>query len=261
MPAVVSRLAGALALSIARAAAAADPCAAAAADVQARIHFVYDGDTVLGELAGSQRVRVRLIGIDTPELDRDGAPSEPLAHEARAALRRMLLRSGQRLGLRFGAQRRDRYGRTLAHAYLADGSSVQAALLERGLAVLLLRPPNLGQLACYRRAEARARRARRGLWALPRFRPVDASRASAAEPGFRVVRGRVREIGNSRRSVWLELEGGVSLRIDRRELGYFDLPWLAQLKGRIITARGWLYRYRGHPRMRIRHPAALELGR
>ncbi|NIP72111.1 MAG: hypothetical protein GWO16_03350 [Gammaproteobacteria bacterium] len=257
---VVLRVAVGLALLIARPAAA-DPCAAALADAQAHIRFVYDGDTVLGELTGSQQTRIRLIGIDTPELGRDGASSEPLAREARAALRRMLARSERRVDLRFGRRRRDRYGRALAHVYLADGASVQTALLERGLAVLLVRPPNIGHLACYRRAEARARGARRGLWALPRFRPVDAARLPAAEPGFRVVRGRVREIGNSLRSVWLELEGGLSLRIDRQDLEYFDLPWLARLKGRSITARGWLYRYRGRPRMRIHHPAVLELGR
>ncbi|MFZ1538713.1 MAG: nuclease, partial [Chromatiaceae bacterium] len=51
----------------------------------ARVTQVIDGDTL--ELKDD--TRVRLIGIDTPEIGRDGKPDDPGAHQASTALRAM----------------------------------------------------------------------------------------------------------------------------------------------------------------------------
>ena len=66
-------------------------------------------------------------------------------------------------------------------------------------------------------------------------------------------------MSGSRKSVWLTLEGDVSLRIDRDDLHYFTTP-PEQLRGRTVIARGWPHRgAEGGPVIRIRHPAALEV--
>src|SRR5690554_1461310 len=70
---------------------------------------VIDGDTL--DLADGRRVR--LIGINAPEMGRDGQPSEPYAQAARRELQRLV--SGSELRMIIGEQPQDRYGRTLGH--------------------------------------------------------------------------------------------------------------------------------------------------
>jgi len=231
-------------------------CAADRIDRRERVAHVFDGDT-LRLVDGS---RLRLIGIDTPELGRDGQPPEALAMEARNALEELLGRQPE-VQLRFDAERHDRYGRLLAHAFLPDGTNVQAWLLAQGLASALVVPPNLWGVACYGAVEQRTRTKGRGVWAQPTYRAVAAADLPRDTRGFRIVQGRVVRIGESKKSVWLNLAGGVAVRIARSDLVYFPPDMLADVQGREIRARGRVYynERRRELRLRVRHPAALEL--
>lgn len=232
---------------------AAPVCGPDRLDQQVRVSRVHDGDTIKLQDGPS----LRLIGINAPELGRGGAPPEALALDARAALQNLLAGSPT-LALRFDRERRDRYGRLLAHLFLPDGRSVAAHLLEQGLAVQLPVPPNVWNLACYQEAERKARAARRGLWSRAEYQPLASTAVPAAARGFHLIQGRVERVGHSAKSVWLNLEGGVALRIARNDLNYFaDLP-LERLENQVIVARGWIYAGKRGPTMRIRHPAALE---
>ncbi|AOU96660.1 hypothetical protein BI364_00250 [Acidihalobacter yilgarnensis] len=228
-------------------------CGAQHADTVAHVSRVFDGDTVLL----NSGVHVRLIGLDTPELAHRQRPADPLADDARRRLEGLLARSGWTLRLRFDVERRDHYGRTLAHAYLPDGTSVSAALLRYGLATALVVPPNLAEAACYQRAEAQARAQRAGLWALARYQPVASTALPKRAHGFHIVHGRVVHVGFARRAVWINLEGHVALRIDRRDLAYFREIDLRRLEGTQISARGWVHASKGERRISIRHPLAL----
>jgi endonuclease YncB( thermonuclease family) len=64
-------------------------CAADRIDELARVARVHDGDTVV--LHDGRKLR--LIGINTPELPREDSPGQPFAQEARAALATLLARS------------------------------------------------------------------------------------------------------------------------------------------------------------------------
>ena len=85
---------------------------------------VVDGDTLHVNLDG-QDVTVRLIGIDTPETVKSGSPVECFGPEASDFAKRSL--SGQTVTLEYDASqgRADRFGRTLAYAWieLPDGGS------------------------------------------------------------------------------------------------------------------------------------------
>lgn len=229
------------------------PCPADRIDLQARVTRVFDGDTV--RLGGG--TPVRFIGINTPEHGRDGAPDEPFAAAATGALRDLIAAHGGRLALRLGSERRDRHGRLLAHPYLSDGRSVDRILLERGLALHITVPPNTFNRGCYRAAERVARAAGRGIWNHSRYRGVPAGTLPADAGGFRVVSGRIRRVGESRRAWWLELDG-LTLRLAKEDLAYFDQLDPGALEGRRIRIRGWIYRVRGEARMNLRHPDAVE---
>lgn len=224
-------------------------------DEQVRVTYVYDGDTVF--LANGQHLR--LIGLDTPEMGRDGAANEPYAVAARDRLRLLLFTHHQRLNLRFDQQRRDHYGRLLAHAFLQDGTSVTATLLDAGLATTLVIPPNVWNAQCYATQARQARQSRLGLWGLAAYRPKASNSLPTSTRGFRVVRGRVEHIGHSARALWLDLQGRFAVRIDRRDLSYFTNPPLQALQGRRIEVQGLVYARRGELRMQVRYGTALRV--
>lgn len=219
----------------------------------ARIRHVHDGDTVILD----NGAKVRLIGINTPELARDSQPAETGALNARDTLRAWI-RMSDTLQLRYGRQRRDHYGRLLAHLY-ADGRNLQAALLEAGLATPLYIAPNLGHLECYRQASATAREARRGLWALEQYQPRSAASLTGRERGYHIISGTVQRVGRSRSSIWLDLTPSVALRIVRNDLALFDGSDFDDWVGHRLEAHGYLYQRNNQLRMRIRHPADLRI--
>ncbi len=246
-------LAAALLLSVP--APAAPQCPPDRIDAQARVKHVLDGDTI--ELDDGRRLR--LIGLNTPEIGHDGAPSEPFAIEARDHLQRLLAGHGNRIALRYDRERTDNYQRTLAHLFLADGTSITAELLEQGLGAVLVVPPNVWNAPCYQQAERRAQARQQGIWALPSYQPVRSDTLRPYARGFRVVKGRVERIGGNAKSIWLHLTGPLALRIDREDLPYFDSFRPDMLQGRTVVARGWLYTQKDGLRMQVRHPAALEV--
>lgn len=123
----------------------------------ARVEQVLDGDTL--RLADGRRVR--LIGLNTPERERRGRPAEPFAEAARERLRQLVAANDGWVGLQPGAQARDRYGRTLAHAYDGRGRNWEAQLLAEGLGYQVAMAPNVALAVC-RRPSATRGRSRRG---------------------------------------------------------------------------------------------------
>ncbi len=121
-------------------------------------------DTLTVDLQDGRRVR--LIGIDTPEMGYSPRAqvegvNDPFAEEAKAFLREQA--EGRRIRLEFGPEAEDRYGRTLAYLVLEDGTNLNAELLRRGLARAYRRfeHPRLGQFI---ELEQEAREAGIGLW-------------------------------------------------------------------------------------------------
>jgi len=223
-------------------------------DRQAQVSHVHDGDTL--HLDSGEKVR--LIGIDTPELARDGRPNEPLAIQARDRLRQLVAASHNQVKLKFDTERRDRYGRLLAHLYSPDGNSFSAQLLKDGLATLLAIPPNLDDLACYARAEKQAQNEHGPIWQLARNQAVSSTELKRGSRGYRRIYGKVIRIGEGRRHLWLNLPGKVAFRIEKKELSLFNTLKPRELLGKTIIGRGWLYERKGELRMHLRTPYALE---
>jgi micrococcal nuclease len=132
--------------------------APAAPPQQARVVQVLDGDTLV--LANGRRVR--LLGINAPELEREGRPAEFLAHKAKAYLAQLI--QGKMVRLEYGQLRYDHYGRLLAHIFLEDNTLAEAALLKEGLARVYFHPPNLSHREVLLAAQKEAMDARRGIW-------------------------------------------------------------------------------------------------
>lgn len=230
------------------------PCAADRIDERVRVSHVYDGDTL--KLHDGRRVR--LIGVNTPEIGRNGQSSEPMAITSRDYLRRLLFANEQMLDLRYDQNRHDRHGRTLAHAFLPDGTNIAARLLEQGMAHQMAVPPDLWSSRCYEKLSSAARSQRRGLWALPGFQAQAAGGLSPRTRGVHVVAGRVTRVGRGEHTTWIELDGRLALRIEDQDLEYFRAWQINRLPGKKLEAIGAVYQRKGQLRMRVRHPSALR---
>ncbi len=122
---------------------------------------VIDGDTVV--LEGG--ARVRFLGIDAPEMERDGSPAEYLAHQSKDFVADLI--QGKTVRLEYDRERYDRYGRLLAYLFLPDGAMVNLAVVRQGLARVYFQAPNLRYQETLNAAQQEAMAAGRGLWQKP----------------------------------------------------------------------------------------------
>lgn len=121
---------------------------------------VVDGDTIR-VLYRAHEERVRLIGIDAPEVERPDRTAECFGQEATGYLRGRL--RGRRVRLAFDVDRRDRFDRLLAYVYLGD-ELVNLTMVRLGYAVTLRIEPDTSRATELARAEDRARTEGLGLW-------------------------------------------------------------------------------------------------
>ncbi|MGH9049506.1 MAG: thermonuclease family protein [Acidimicrobiia bacterium] len=143
-----------------------------------------DGDTLWVD----DRVKVRLIGIDTPETQHPSRTVECFGEEASAFLAE-LLPLGTDVRLVYDVEPEDRYGRTLAYVYRAqDGLFVNAELVRDGYAQVYTAPPNVTHVERFLALQTEARQARRGLWSacddleVPKATPRELGGCDASYP-------------------------------------------------------------------------------
>ncbi len=194
-----------------------------------RVADIFDGDT----FRTAEGDKVRLLGINAPEVAHGNQPGQPLGRAATRALKELI--AGRTVQLTFDRERRDAYGRLLAHVWRRDGLWVNGEMVRRGLAFAYPFVPNLQRADRLLALERKARRARRGIWAVSRFAVLDAEAVSGAHVGqFRVVRGRVQRV--FRRGAGFRI-GRLAVTIPRKYRSWFRLP-LPVRAGQEVTVHG-----------------------
>lgn len=98
------------------------------------VQAVLDGDTLI--LDGGERLRLR--GIDAPEISRGDKPGQHYGRQSRDRL--FSLVSGQILDLEKKELGRDRHGRLVGIARLSDGRMVNLIMIEEGAAFVYPHP-------------------------------------------------------------------------------------------------------------------------
>lgn len=136
--------------------------------ITATVTWVSDGDTLRARAAdGTDLGRVRLLGIDAPELAHDGRPAQCWSEQARAELS-ALTPVGAAITLvpDLGQEDRDVYGRLLRYVEIG-GVDVSNQLLAEGAARLKEAPADAvlpDRSRAYALASNRAQRQRAGMW-------------------------------------------------------------------------------------------------
>jgi len=211
---------------------------------------VRSGDAVV--LKGGQVVR--LSGVEAPK------GSDPFAAQAREALARLVL--GKEVQLMYGGARQDAYSRALAQLKLARGGDwVQEVLLKAGDVRVHTYADNRALARPMLDDEARARMARRGLWALPLYQVRLPDEAAAQPFGFQVVEGRVVSAAERDGAVRLDLERWVEAEVPREAQGAFASSGvvLADLPGKLVRVRGFMRPGSGEGLLKLDHPEQIEV--
>ena len=116
-----------------------------------RVKRVIDGDTIVLD----NNERVRYLGINTPETHHPVKGVEYYGKEAEEFNKKLVL--AKKVRLEFDKKRFDRYGRTLAYVYLEDGIFVNAELVKKGYARVMVIKPNTKYADLFKRLQEEAR--------------------------------------------------------------------------------------------------------
>ncbi|KGN30500.1 hypothetical protein N802_06705 [Knoellia sinensis KCTC 19936] len=145
--------------------------------IAAQAHWTIDGDTIDISIDGVVE-RMRLLNVNAPEKRSGARPAECLNFEASGVLIDLAPKG---TSLRIVRHGKDRFGRTLGAAWLADGRMLGAEVIRQGYAA----PLTVGGVATYRvemeSARAEAATAKRGLHAVTPACTVPA-RVAALKP-------------------------------------------------------------------------------
>ncbi len=217
------------------------------------IKHVVDGDTVVlkdGEI-------IRLLGINTPEKERENQPAQPYALEALLTMRELV--EGKPARLVIGQQQSDSYGRTLGYLELPDKTDLQKILIDRGYAFVVAFPPDIDRLEIYLKAEAVARNNQLGIWRDQYYRPLELDRETDIKPGFGLFRGTVSSVKKSQKNLLVKLSDDLTVTIRRLQWKEFWRDNPDSLEQKLVEARGWVSVGEKTNFLRVRHPAMLRV--
>lgn len=223
---------------------------------RARVAEVIDGDTI--RLADGRKVR--LAGVNAPEIAHEDQAEEPFGEAAKAALTDLL--AGREVELRYGGARQDRYGRTVAHLLRDDGLWLEGEMLARGMARTYSFADNRALVAEMLAAEAQAREAGRGLWRDPAYRVRKPDEAGAFIDSFQLVQGRVKQAAKVKGQIFLNFgadwRSDFTVHIPHEAMPLFRNADPKAWEGRTIRVRGWLRSFNG-PLIEASHPEQIEV--
>lgn len=125
---------------------------------------VVDGDT-LDVLMNGKPVRLRLIGLDTPETVDPRKPVQCFGKAASDRAKEML--SGKTVQLEYDASQNilDKYGRTLAYVFLPSGTNFNGFMIAEGYGHEYTYNLPYKYQSEFKAAEKNAREQKKGLWA------------------------------------------------------------------------------------------------
>jgi micrococcal nuclease len=128
-----------------------------------KVKKVVDGDTFWIDDGSQKGLKIRLIGVDAPE-SKNSRTKEIASFGREASDFLTSLIAGRKVRLEYDAGQLDKYGRTLAYAYLEDGTFVNATLVKNGYATVMTIPPNVKYADTFLKLERKARNHKKGLW-------------------------------------------------------------------------------------------------
>jgi micrococcal nuclease len=204
---------------------------------------VYDGDTVKVRFADGSERKVRLIGIDSPEMD---DPREEVRFMAFVAKRFAFLNLyRENVHLAYDWELEDQYGRLLAYLTTDDGVFFNELILKEGFAFAYRKFPFRKDLMeRFKAAATDARRAGKGLWR--KESPLEVPASGARAYLGQLVSVRMTCAGFEERRSFAVLhssEGGFEALVPKEFREAF--PGLKDLTGKMVVVSGLVEEFDG----------------
>jgi micrococcal nuclease len=214
---------------------------------------VYDGDTIKVRFDSGVERRVRLIGIDTPEIEETPSATPMEALLAKRFTFHHLFR--ERVELTYDRELEDKYGRLLAYVW-KENRLFNEFILEQGFARVFLKFP-YALKDKFIQAQKKAQVKKIGFWH-DDFYPVITVRQVRDHIGrltrVSFVCARIRESGSL---LFLQTKtGGFAAVIQEEYLSLFGD--IQKMKGKTIEVFGFLEVYKGQPQIMLFYPSQIN---
>ncbi|MFK8078564.1 MAG: thermonuclease family protein [Granulosicoccus sp.] len=219
------------------------------------VERVSDGDTIVLR----DRRRIRLIGVNTLELNARFAPDKRWAEIATQRLEALI--GSKPITLAIGHDEFDRHGRTLAHLVLNDGSIAAHKLIQQGLGLAVTVGANTRCFEVFHTAETQAREARIGIWQTPGKWQNNKAVLSHRDRGFQLITSVVTSVELKKNKLQMTLKNGLAVKFDKHWSGIKNstVESVRDLVGRKVELRGWVGGSAGKPVVTLSHPANLKI--
>jgi micrococcal nuclease len=213
---------------------------------------VYDGDTVKVRSDKGFERRVRLIGIDTPEISdtTDDTPLEALL--AKRFTFHHIYR--KRVRLSYDQETEDKYGRLLAYVWTEDGL-FNDFILKEGFARVFLKFP-FALKNKFIHAQKEAQEQGRGFWHQESYPLITAQQVRDHIGTLNRVRFLCGRLTRSGDFLFLQAKyGDFAALIPEAYLSFFDD--IQRMKGRFIQVFGFVEEYKGQPQIMLFFPSQI----
>lgn len=205
---------------------------------------VIDGDTIEVQI-GKNTERVRLIGIQAPELFTD--PPQDFAHESKQELEKLI--KNKKIIIKYNPKyKKDKYKRILGDIYI-DYLWINGYLVETGVAFTYILNKNpIPFVKDLIKLEDKAISNNLPFWQNKHYKVINVNAVDNFIGDYKVIDAEVVDIIETKKTVWIQLsylrDKGFSLRVDKNN--YEDISSkldLRNLKGKKIRVRGFIDKY------------------
>jgi micrococcal nuclease len=219
-----------------------------------RVIFVYNGDTIRVKFDDGQKWRVRLIGINAPEIGDARADIEFRAQLSKRFTFFHLYR--KKIRLTYGSNLFDSYGGVMAYVWTGEDQLFNKFIIAEGFAYAYLNLP-FEYKEEFRDEQRQARKLEKGYW-----KQGEQTRIQLDDAGNHV--GKLVSVEFTCTSVKLKgefyhlnsSEGEFSALIPKENLSLFPLPQL--YRGKVLAVTGLLEEYKGKKQLMVFTPAQIK---
>jgi len=230
---------------------------------KARITHAVDGDT----LVTSDNTKIRLIGINTPEIHHPNKGVEYFGKEAATYTRKFL--EGETVYIQYDIQKKDKYGRKLAYVFLQDGTFFNAKLVYEGYADLMTIPPNLKYTDLFKNLAKKARTSKKGLWekkikeSIKKYQLISWKNADKYYGKKVTVTGKVIDTHDSGKVIFLnfakDYRNTFTAVIFKSNEYKFDVEPEKYYLNKYVYITGTIKEYKGAPEIIIEEPGQIRV--
>ncbi len=221
------------------------------------VTVVYDGDTIGVRFENGQSKKVRLIGIDAPEMDAVNDEARFRALMAKRFAFFYLYR--ENIELSYDWELEDTYGRLLAYVWTESEGLFNKFILEQGFASVLLRFPfRVDFRKEFMEAETDARSQGKGLWHEGPYPSIELKRWKETLGTIVTVILTCAHSEQQGKFYFLYDSGGeFSVLIPQESL--FLFPDAKKYKGKTLSITGFLEEFKGKPQILVFLPFQIRM--